>query len=101
MTAATTAASAAPPAGAGTIAVLDPATGEEIGTIPAGDAAAADRAVRAARAAQPGGGPRPAAGRAEVLKAAAARVREHAAELAELVARENGRPVDESRGGVD
>src|SRR3954468_19451878 len=90
-----------PPAAAETIAVLDPATGEEIGTIPAGDAAAADRAVRAARAAQPAWARRPAAGRAERLKAPAPRAREHAAELAELVARENGRPVDESRGGVD
>src|SRR5919206_252471 len=45
MTAATTATTAAqPPAAAETIAVLDPSTGEEIGTIPAGDAAAADRA---------------------------------------------------------
>src|SRR3954467_3401757 len=99
MTAATTAPQ--PAAAAETIAVLDPPTGEEIGTIPAGDAAAADRAVRAARAAQPAWARRPAAERAELLKAAAARVREHAAELAELVARENGRPVDESRGGVD
>src|SRR4051812_41688819 len=99
MTAATTAPQ--PAAAAETIAVLDPATGEEIGTIPAGDAAAADRAVRAARAAQSAWARRPAAERAELLKAAAARAREHAAELAELVARENGRPVDESRGGVD
>src|SRR4051795_3872347 len=121
MTAATTAASAAPPAGAGTIAVLDPSTGEEIGTIPAGDAAAADRAVRAAHAprpapgagapadravraahaAQPAWARRPAAERAELLKAAAARAREHAGELAALVSRENGRPVDESRAGVE
>src|SRR4051812_4482332 len=90
-----------PAAAAETIAVLDPATGEEIGTIPAGDAAAADRAVRAAHAAQPAWARRPAAERAELLKAAAARVREHAGELAELVSRENGRPVDESRGGVE
>src|SRR3954447_6406561 len=99
MTAATTAPQ--PAAAAETIAVLDPATGEEIGTIPAGDAAAADRAVRAARAAQPAWARRPAAERAELLKAAAARAREHAAELAELLARETARPVDESRGGVD
>src|SRR4051812_1276262 len=99
MTAATTAPQ--PAAAAETIAVLDPSTGEEIGTIPAGDATAADRAVRAARAAQPAWARRAAAERAALLKAAAGRAREHAAELAELVARENGRPVDESRGGVD
>src|SRR3954471_19484693 len=110
MTAATTAPQ--PAAAAETIAVLAPATGEEIGTIPAGDAAAADRAVRAAHAAQPAWARRPAAERGEALKAAAAprggalkaaapRAREHAGELAELVTRENGRPLDESRGGVE
>jgi succinate-semialdehyde dehydrogenase/glutarate-semialdehyde dehydrogenase len=101
MTAATTAASVAPSAGAETIAVLDPSTGAEIGTIPAGDAAAADRAVRAAHAAQPAWARRPAAERAELLKAAAARARARLDELAELVSRENGRPVDESRAGVE
>src|SRR5919202_1158321 len=85
MTAATTAPQ--PPAATGeTIAVLDPSTGAQIGAIPAGDPAAADRAVRAARAAQP---------------AWAGRAREHAGELAELVSRENGRPVDESGAGVE
>src|SRR5690349_18197524 len=99
MTAATTAPHTA--AAAETIAVLDPSTGEEIGTIPAGDEATADRAARAARAAQPAWARRPAAERAELLKAAAQRARAHADELAQLVSRENGRPVDESRGGVD
>jgi acyl-CoA reductase-like NAD-dependent aldehyde dehydrogenase len=96
-----TAATAAPPAATDTIAVLDPSTGEEIGTIPAGDAAAADAAARAARAAQPEWARRPAAERAELLKAAAGRARAHVDELAALVARENGRPVDESRAGVE
>src|SRR5690242_14980886 len=98
MTAATTPADAAARDATETIAVPDPSTGEETGAIPAGDAEAADRAVRAARAAQPAWARRPAAERAELLKAAAGRAREHAGELAELVARENGRPVDESRG---
>src|SRR3954454_19139347 len=96
MTAAPTA-----PAATDTIAILDPSTGNEIGAIPAGDAAAADAAARAARAAQPEWARWPAAKRAEVLKAAAARAREHVDELAELVSRENGRPVGESRGGVE
>src|SRR4051812_14418528 len=96
MTAAPTA-----PAAAETIAVLDPSTGEEIGTIPAGDAAAADAAARAARAAQPAWARRSAAERAELLKAAARRASEHAGELAELQSRENGRPLEESRGGVE
>src|SRR4051794_8372004 len=96
MTAAPTA-----PAATDTIAVLDPSTGEEIGAIPAGDAAAADAAAPAASAAQPGWARRPAAERAELLKAAAGRARAHIDELAELVSRENGRAVDESRGGVE
>ena len=36
-----------------TLGVLDPATGEVVGRIPAGSPEAADAAVRAARAAQP------------------------------------------------
>src|SRR4051795_7299443 len=84
-----------------TIAVLDPSTGDEIGTLPAGDGAAASAAARAARAAQPDWARRPAAERAELLKAAAARARARVDELAELVSRENGRPVDESRAGVE
>ena len=39
--------------GARVLTVSDPATGEAIGTIPAGSAEAADAAVAAARAAQP------------------------------------------------
>src|SRR5215210_1670501 len=89
------------PAATDTIAVLDPATGERIGTIPAGDPAAADAAARAARAAQPAWARRPAAERAELLKAAARRARERLDELAELQSRENGRPLAESRAGVE
>src|SRR5215210_3577797 len=89
------------PAATDTIAVLDPATGEEIGTIPAGDPAAADAAARAARAAQPDWARRPAAERADVLKTAARRAREHVDELSELQSRENGRPLGESRSGVE
>src|SRR4029079_7670219 len=64
--------------------VLDPATGEVLGRIPAGSPEAADAAVRAARAAQPGWARTAPAERGALLKAAARRVREHAAELAEL-----------------
>jgi succinate-semialdehyde dehydrogenase/glutarate-semialdehyde dehydrogenase len=83
------------------IPVLDPATGEAIGEIPAGDAATADAAARAARAAQPAWARRPAAERGALLKEAALRTRSHLDELAELQRRENGRPPDESRAGVE
>src|SRR3954451_22771301 len=83
------------------IEVLDPATGEALGAIPAGSSQAADDAVRAARAAQPAWARTPAAERAGHLKAAARRLREHAQELAELQTREGGKPLADSLGGVE
>jgi succinate-semialdehyde dehydrogenase / glutarate-semialdehyde dehydrogenase len=84
-----------------TIEVVDPRTGETIGAIAAGGPDAADAAVRAARAAQPAWARRDPAERGEVLKEAARRLRAHAGELAELQSRENGKPADDSRAGVD
>jgi acyl-CoA reductase-like NAD-dependent aldehyde dehydrogenase len=84
-----------------TIGVLDPATGEEIGRIPGGDAQSADAAVAAARAAQPEWAATAPAKRAAVLKEAAHRLRSCTHELAELQTRENGKPIAESRGGVE
>src|SRR4051794_13661180 len=81
--------------------VRDPATGEVVGTIPAGSPEAAERAVRAARAAQSEWGRRPAAERGALLKAAAGRLRQHAGELAELQTREGGKPIADSLGGVE
>jgi len=83
------------------IDVLNPATGEVIDTIPAGSQAEAEAAVRAAREAQPGWAARPAAERAALLKEGARRLRDHLEELAELQTRENGKPLDDSRGGVE
>ena len=87
--------------GADTIDVLDPATGEAIGAIPAGAVDDAARAARAARAALPGWTRMDAAERGALLKVGARRLREHADELAELQTRENGKPLGDSRGGVD
>jgi succinate-semialdehyde dehydrogenase/glutarate-semialdehyde dehydrogenase len=81
--------------------VLDPATGEVIGRIPAGSPDAADAAVRAARAAQPAWARTPPGERAAALKAAARRVRDRAEELAELQTREGGKPLADSLGGVE
>src|SRR5829696_4930902 len=86
---------------AGEIDVLDPATGEQLGSIPAGSREAADAAVRAARAALGAWARTPAAERAGHLKAAARRLREHASELAELQTREGGKPLADSMGGVE
>jgi succinate-semialdehyde dehydrogenase/glutarate-semialdehyde dehydrogenase len=83
------------------IDVTDPATGEVIARIPAGTAADAEAAVRAARAAQPAWARRGAGERAGLLKGGARTLREHAAELAELQTRENGKPLEDSAGGVE
>lgn len=93
--------SLATPPSTDTIDVLDPATGERIGAIPAGSAEAAADAVRAARAAAPAWARTAPAERATILKAGARRLREHAAELAELQSRENGKPFADSMGGVE
>jgi len=84
-----------------TLDVLDPSTGERIATIPAGSEEAADAAVRAARAAAPGWARTAPGERAAVLKAGARRLREHLDELAELQTREGGKPLGDSRGGVE
>ena len=84
-----------------TIDVLDPATGELVGEIPAGSPEAVDAAVRAARAAQPGWARTAPAERAALLKSAATRLRERATELAALQTREGGKPLADSLGGVE
>ena len=81
--------------------VLDPATGEAVGRIPAGSPEAVDAAVRAARAAQPAWARTAPADRAAALKEAARRLRAHAEELAALQTREGGKPLGDSLGGVE
>jgi len=88
-------------AAADTLDVLDPATGEVLGTIPAGSPESTDAAVRAARGAWPAWARTAPGERAAVLKAAARRLREHAEELALLQTREGGKPLGDSRGGVE
>ena len=83
------------------IEIRDPSTGEPLGAIPAGDAAAVDAAVRTARAAQPGWAAMPVGDRAAALKRVAAAVRTYADELAERNARESGKLVGDARGGAE
>jgi succinate-semialdehyde dehydrogenase/glutarate-semialdehyde dehydrogenase len=83
------------------LSVLDPATGDPIGHIPAGGVPEANHAVLTARAAQgPWARTAPEA-RGTALKAAARRVREHARELAALQTLEAGTPLADSLGGVE
>src|SRR4051812_27057724 len=92
-----------PRAGAVTIPVLDPATGEELGAIPAGDERSADAAVRAAAQAQPAWARTSPGERAAILKQAARRLRADGVidRLAELHPREGGKPLADSRGGLE
>ncbi len=83
------------------IDVLDPATGDAIGRIPAGSAEVTDAAVHAARVAAREWARTDPVERAACLKEGARRLREHARELAELQTREGGKPLADSLGGVE
>ncbi len=73
--------------------VVEPDTGAPLGEVVLGDAASVDDAVRAARHALPAWRERPVAARADTLEAAAALLDGRVAELAELLARESGKPL--------
>lgn len=74
--------------------ITDPATGEAVGRVAEPGVADLDAAVAAARAAQPGWTARGDAGRAALLSAAADAVEAHAEELAVLLSREQGKPLN-------
>lgn len=80
------------------IAVRDPATGEQVGSVPDLGATSALAAVDAAAAALPAWASRTAAQRAAVLERWYALILEHGAALAELMTSEQGKPLAEARG---
>jgi succinate-semialdehyde dehydrogenase/glutarate-semialdehyde dehydrogenase len=81
--------------------VRDPATGQVIGTIPASGPAEAGAAVGAARDAFGAWARTAPAERGAALKAGARALRDRLEEVAVLQTRENGKPLDDSRGGVE
>jgi acyl-CoA reductase-like NAD-dependent aldehyde dehydrogenase len=83
------------------LTVLDPRTGETVGTVPIATDQQCDDAVRRAQAAARAWARTPAAERAAALHAAAAAVRAAADELAELNERETGKLLADARGGVE
>jgi len=83
------------------IEVLNPATGEQIGYIPAGTPEDADAAVAAARGAKDSWSRMSAEERAGLVKAAARKMRDRAEELAQVVTFENGKPRADALGGVE
>jgi acyl-CoA reductase-like NAD-dependent aldehyde dehydrogenase len=82
------------------LTILNPRTGETVGSIPVAGPEDVTGAVTAARAAQPGWAATPPAERGKLLRSAAAALEAAAAELAELNAQETGRPVEEALAGI-
>lgn len=80
------------------LVVIDPSSGEEVGRLPWSEP---DRLVETARAAQPGWARTGAGDRAAALKAGARRLRAAVGDLALLQSREGGKPLADSRGGVE
>ena len=78
--------------------VTDPATGEAVASLPLSDPG---ELVAAARGAAPGWARTPAGQRAALVKAGARRLRASVEELATLQTREGGKPLADSRGGVE
>lgn len=74
--------------------ILDPATGAVVGTVAEGNAADLDAAVARARAAQPGWDALGHAERQRLLNAAADAIEANAEALAELLSREQGKPLN-------
>lgn len=84
----------------GTIAVTNPATGEQLGTVPRMGAAEARRAVEAAHAAWPAWRKRTAKERSAILRRWFDLVMANQEDLAVLMTAEQGKPLVESRGEI-
>ncbi|GHD00445.1 aldehyde dehydrogenase family protein [Zhihengliuella salsuginis] len=74
--------------------ILDPATGAVVGRAPEATAADLEAAIAAARAAQPAWGARGHAERSAAMNAAADAIEANAEALAELLSREQGKPLN-------
>jgi succinate-semialdehyde dehydrogenase/glutarate-semialdehyde dehydrogenase len=86
--------------GGATLAVTNPATGEQIGTVPVMGAAETKRAIDAANAAWPAWRKKPAVERARILRKWNDLILENTDDLALLMTVEQGKPLSESRGEV-
>ncbi|MDH2429956.1 aldehyde dehydrogenase family protein [Sphaerisporangium sp. TRM90804] len=86
---------------AGTIVVRNPGTGERIGEVEAMDASRVASVIEAAREGQRAMAAMPAHQRAELLLRVAGLIEAESGELAVLLARENGKPLTQTRGEVE
>jgi len=73
------------------IEVRNPATGAVLSRVPESDAATAERAIAAARAAQKAWSQKPAVERAGYLRAIASKIRQNAERLARVITEEGGK----------
>ncbi len=83
------------------IDVENPATEEVIASVPNGSADDADRALVAARAAQPAWEAMPPASRGQLLRDLARLILENRERLARIVVAEQGKPIQEARGEIE
>ena len=81
--------------------VRNPGTGEQIDTVPVATASDVERALRAAAQGSRRMRAMPAHARSAVLTAAAEAIHERREELATLLARENGKPIRQTRDEVE
>ncbi len=86
--------------GRAAIPVHNPATGGELGTVPAFDAVATEKAVAAAHAAFPAWAAKTAKERAVLLRRWNDLILLNAADLAKLMTAEQGKPLAESKGEI-
>lgn len=82
--------------GGRTFDTFNPATGEKLATCADASAADVDRAVKAARAAQPLWAAKPVEERSNILLKIAERIEERARELALVETQDNGKPIRET-----
>ena len=87
-------------AGGATLPVHNPATGAELGTVPAFDAAATEKAVAAAHAAFPAWAAKTAKERSVLLRRWNDLILQNASDLAKLMTAEQGKPLAEARGEI-
>lgn len=83
-----------------TISVVDPATGQEIATVPALGAAETRRAIQGAERSWAAWREKPAAERASLLEKWCALMLENAEDLAVIMTAEQGKPLTEARGEI-
>lgn len=88
-------------AGSGELDVIDPATGQVFARCPAAGQAELDRAVAAARRAAPAWNELGFEARTESIGRLADALREHQDSLAELLTREQGKPIGQSIAEID